>query len=204
MNNIEKIDISSVHTVWLTSDKTKHRHAFVEDALSKLNFSNVTKISGRICNPYTIGIAETHLQALSLYKDYLLVLEDDIQLNPNYKGYTTFDIDKDTDALYLGTSTFGRIQGNSHAGACIAISNGTYLKPINMLSMHAILYTSSRYVQHTIKELSSFISNPIGGIDDKIAQTMSFYNVNALRVPMFYQADGHSEQATLTPLVPIF
>jgi len=198
-----KIDIKHIPIFWLTSDKTIDRHASVEAMFTTIGASNYLKISGRICTPYTIGIAETHLEALSRVDPPFLILEDDARINLNYTGSTIFNIDN-IDALYLGTSTFGRVYGGSHNNTCISIVNGDYLKPINMLGMHAILYTSKKYVRHTTDILSNFIENPKGGIDDKIAETMCFFNIAALRTPMFYQDDGHSNSVTLTPLTPIF
>lgn len=198
-----QIDIKHIPIFWLTSDKTINRHSSMERMLSILGCSNTTKISGRICTPYTIGIAETHLQAINKVDPPFLILEDDARLNLNYTGTTLFNIEN-IDALYLGTSTFGRVYGGSHNNTCISIVNGNYLKPVNMLGMHAILYASKKYVKHTTDILCNFIENPKGGIDDKIAETMCFFDIAALKTPMFYQDDGHSNSVTLTPLTPIF
>jgi hypothetical protein len=198
------VDIRNIPIFWLTSDKTLNRHAPMEHTLDSIGCYNAIKIVGRICTPHTIGIAESHLEAISRKSPPFLVLEDDARLNPSYTENTIFDIEENTDSLYLGTSTFGRMFGNSPNNSCISITNKQYLKPINMLGMHAIIYLTRKYIDHTTNLLTNFIKSPKGGIDDRIAETMSFFNVSSLRNPMFYQDDGHSNDATLTLLTPIF
>lgn len=165
-----------------------------------------TKIVGPISNPYTIGVSIGHLEALKLSKGSpVLVLEDDARITQEYFSdiYLSSNLLDSADALYLGTSIFGRINNTTVIGSTKV--NKTECKDIlkidNMLSMHAILYLSSRYIQHTMDLLLEFCNNPIGGVDDAIADSMKDYNVYALSSPIFYQNDGHSENATKTSLL---
>lgn len=181
---------------------------------STMGFSNVRKIVGETIIPYTIGIAKAHIEAIDYlrYMDTkngtpILILEDDVAFNSN----CTYDpknivIPEDFPALYLGTSNFGRLRGGSHNNTAIVIGDGNYVRPINMLGMHAVLYNNHHpnYYNRIIELLEVFIENPVGGIDDLIAENMIRYEILALRNPMFYQNDGHSEETTLKPLQPIF
>ena len=204
------IDLKRVATYWLTCEKTKHRWSRVEATLENLKFTNTHKVVGPVETPYTTGIAKTHMAVL---RDYIhedrdlpiLLLEDDIAINSsNSINLSEINIPSNCDALYLGTSTFGRFKGGSHNGYAIAIDAGNYLKPINMLGIHAVLYLKVKYAAHVYDTLERFIQNPIGGCEDKIAETMVYHNILAVKTPVFYQDDGHSYTATLTPVVPIF
>jgi hypothetical protein len=110
-----------------------------------------------------------------------------------------FEIPDDADALYLGVSIYGRLEGMTIPYGVVATttSNPAVNSVYNMLSMHSIIYLSERYRDHIKNLLVKHIDRPAGGVDDPIAETMSEYNVYAVTDPIFYQADGHSEQATM-------
>lgn len=206
---MQKLNISNLPTYWLTCEKTKTRWPKIEHLLNTLSILDSTKIDKGITVPYTIGIAKNHIEALTLGKKKnrpFLVIEDDVALNPNCTD-RVISI-PECDALYIGTSIFGRIRGTTQIGGCVVCNDGDYFKPINMLGMHAIIYNSHKYIDHTIKILEDFIdSKPIVhpdiGCDNPIAEQLWKFNIKVQKVPMFYQNDGHTERASLTPLIPI-
>jgi hypothetical protein len=189
------INLKSIPLLWTTCDKSKNRHGPMNSMLSNLGLSG-EMINGPITNPYPIGVAIGYLQALSKYQAPFLILEDDSTL---IKEITleNLQIPEDSDAVYLGTSLYGRIKNKTvFQGVIAAKKDETYIRIFNMLSLHAIVYTSQKYVEHTKLVLNSFIKNPIGGCDDPIADLMWKHNVYALKNPIFYQKDGRSDEAT--------
>jgi len=195
-----KIRIKDLDVAYLTSEKYPERDAATRLLLdsSKLSFK---RYDGGITKPYTVGVAKGHLQALESLSLPCLLLEDDIKvLNGSSVNIDQeFEIPDDADALYLGVSIYGRLEGMTIPYGVVATttSNPAVNSVYNMLSMHAIIYLSERYRDHIKNLLVKHIDRPAGGVDDPIAETMSEYNVYAVTDPIFYQADGHSEQATM-------
>jgi hypothetical protein len=196
------IDLTKIPIYWNTIEKNIDRHKKMQSMFKQMGVSNTTQLNGEIIKPYTIGIARSHIKSLSNSLP-VLVLEDDCQLVKDFTS--TIQVPDDADAVYLGTSLYGMIQGRTTFGGAISsIYNDDYLRVYNMLGIHAVLYLTESYRSHIINTLNNFTENPIGGCDDPIAMTMKNYKIYALRNPMFYQNDGHSENATKTPLNPLF
>ena len=131
-----------------------------------------------------------------------LLLEDDIKVlnGSSIDINQEFEVPDDADALYVAVSFYGRLEGMTIPYGVVATttSNPAVNSVYNMLGMHAVVYLSERYRDHIKSLLSKHIEYPIGGVDDPIAEAMSEYNVYAVTDPIFYQADGHSERATMS------
>lgn len=197
------IDLSSLNSFWLTCNKSKSRWNDMETMMERLNIKT-TKLNGEITNPYTIGVALNHRDALMKSgSSPVIILEDDARTTPNYTA--TVEVPDDADAFYLGTSFYGRLQNQTipHGAICATHDKST-VKLINMLSLHAVIYFTDRYKKFVINILDEFIKEPYGGMDDILATKLHYFNVYAPKSPLFYQVDGHSEIATGTPLVPLF
>jgi len=197
------LNLSSINSYWLTCQKSQSRWIEMHDTLKKANITSVM-LDGEITTPYTIGVAKNHRDALLKSEDKpVIILEDDARLTSNI--ITEISIPENTDAVYLGTSLYGRILNQTILKGVIAAShNDNLLKLINMLSLHAVIYISQKYKLFVINILNDFIKNPQGGMDDLLGTKLHYFNVYALRKPLFYQKDGHSEFATNTPITPLF
>jgi len=198
-----KLLLKNIKTYWLTCDKAKNRWPSMELMLNTLGI-NGEKINGEITSPYTIGIAKNHRDALIKSGDSIVhILEDDATLTNSPLEF--LEAPDDCDAIYLGTSLFGRIRKGTVYSAVISEKyNDQLLRIYNMLSLHSVIYTTKKYKDKVIEIIDKFIQNPIGGMDDPIADIMYKYKVYCLQSPMFYQNDGHSEVATLGKISPIF
>jgi len=205
---MEETTINKLNIGYMTSSKFPERDSRTHDMLSnaKLQFS---RYDGGVTTPYTIGVAKGHLAALKDQYLPCLLLEDDVRVVPDSHGLPRdldpefpFHVPEGADAIYLGTSLYGRLHSRSVYQGVIATETNTndLLSVYNMLSMHAIVYLTQRYKDHTIELLKSHIASPSGGVDDPIADAMGKFNVYALRTPYLYQHDGHSDVATTTPL----
>jgi hypothetical protein len=160
------------------------------------------------------GNTKSTLKALELaltYKQPVIIFEDDANYTEYYNNIV--EIPNDTDAVWLGTSMYGLVKGWEH----MSIRDGIYLttptkvdeyknfyKVENMLSAHAVLYISERYITNMINYFKYCINQYIAP-DIIFAATMKDYNIYACKQPMFYQDDNaHNYKPTITSLVEIF
>lgn len=199
------INLTDLPVMWLTCDKTVvKREPGMLDAVKKLGVSNPQKIDCALTTPYHVGLAKGHIEALLKHSAPFLTMEDDARLiseNP----LNCFEVPDNTDALYLGTTTFGRWKGATSNGCVIASDfSPDYFRIYNMLSLHAIVYLSESYANHVVKLMRAYCQNPVGGCDDPVADTMHRYNVLCLKKPILFQDDGRANQCTQEPLTPTF
>ena len=123
-----------------------------------------------------------------------IVFEDDCVIK-NFQP--EIEIPDDADAVYLGVSSWGRM--NSHSGPFVQyqeVEDGL-LRVYNMLGAHAILYLNSDYIS-----LCSKISEQAFHIADHqdigFAEIQRYFNVYAFDDPMFYQTSSNGTNQPLT------
>lgn len=198
-----KLDLRILPTNWATIERNTERHIKMEDMFLRLDMNNTVKMNGPITNPYTIGIAQTHIIGMGTDLP-VLVLEDDCQEIVEHWN-PIVQVPEGTDALYLGSSWFGMLKGISTHGACISSSfDENYNQVYNMLGMHAVIYLTERYRDRVVELLTKFTANPVGGCDECVAMEMKKFKILAVKKPMFYQNDGHSDRETTKPLEAYF
>jgi hypothetical protein len=198
------INLLKTKSVLSTIEKNTDRHIRFKSIMDRLGFENWKQYNGEIIKPYSVGVAKTLKKALlDNLEEPFIFFEDDANVTEAFKFMV--EVPDGCQSLYLGTSVFGMIRGQSVMGGIICSNyNDEYVKPYNMLAFHSILFLDKEYKLEVIKLMDEFIKNPIGGSDELVASNMHKYNILAVRKPMFYQNDGHSEQATLQPLEPLF
>lgn len=200
-----KINLSKIPVMWTTCDKPTliERNNGIQKMFTSLGLS-AERVNGPITTPYTIGTAQGYLQMLKKYPAPFFSFEDDARACPGVIFNPELDVPDNADAVYLGTSIFGRIKKQSVPnGSICAEYDNQYLQVFNMLGFHSILYLNQDYVDACISYLEKWLENPVGGCDDPIAEKMHKHKVYCLRNPWFFQNDGHSDYATLTPITPI-
>ena len=122
-------------------------------------------VTGITCQPPSIGTLLAHLKVLRLphLKVPFVILEDDCQFTDAFRY--DFEVPEHTDALYLGVSLFGletpgEFSWGAFANAQYVTYNDDYLRVLNMLGRHAIVYLSERYHQSTIDGSFKALMNP--------------------------------------------
>lgn len=194
------INLDSIPIYWTTCDKSKDRWPLMDQMLDSLSVSG-EKIVGPITPHYAVGVALGYLEALKKCEPPFLVLEDDATLMQSLSSMGSIEVPDDADALYLGTTLSGRVKGVTLQRTVIAAHvDDKIMRVFNMLGFHAIVYTSKTYVQRCIEILENYLSNPVGGCDDPIAENMWRHNVYSLKSPMFYQKDGRNDAITKIPI----
>ena len=125
-----------------------------------------------------------------------ILLEDDcMPLN----FIDEIEIPDETDALYLGISSWGRMNG--HSGPCVqwecADQRTDLVRVWNILAAHAILYLNPDYVDlcKRIAYHGYLISDHH---DIGFADIQKYYEVYAFENPMFYQTSSNGTDQPLS------
>lgn len=198
------INLKNILTIFICpnhNDKYHLRKIHMDDLLHKLGFTNIIHYKSST-EKYPFCLNNATIDIFSKYKPPFLLLEDDIEYN--------FDsipdeliIPDNTDAFYLGLSKVGGHKYNNYddgESKFMKTTNDNILKIENMLSAHAILYITPKYIKNLRNLL---ITKPTFYNDVIMSQNQSKYNVYCYNYCYFYQAneyDGHEEATRFKPL----
>ena len=182
-----KINLSGVQTFYINMDKDVARNKDMIQLGKNLEIKNYTRISGtEIVGHPKAGCATSHLEILSTISEPTVILEDDCVIS---KGSMIIDVPDDADAVYLGLSNWGYLDSISKPGNFSYTSHNIFknvYKINGMLATHAILYISSEYTEMA-KRIAQWSANNDQHIDQGLALIQKYFNVYALKQPVFYQ-----------------
>ena len=195
-----RLDLREVPFYYINLDDAVERRERTESQLKELGIKSVTRVDAIRHSFGAAGTPRSMLKALELAHngEPFVLMEDDVavkRLDP------IVEIPEDADAFYLGISGWGRM--NSHSGPFVQwdrVDDNT-LQVYNMLSGHAIMYISDRYI-----DLAKRISHHAGyvienHVDIGFAEVQRWHNVYALDDPYFYQTSSDGNQrVTYLPL----
>lgn len=191
-----KLKLTDLPVVYINLDEQEDRKVTLEKNLKNLGFKNIIRVSGFKDPNANRGCAYSHALALEEVDAPFIVLEDDsVPLN----FIDEIEIPDETDALYLGISSWGRMNG--HSGPCVqweyADQRTDLVRVWNMLAAHAILYLNSEYVDlcKRIAYHGYLISDHH---DIGFADIQKYYDVYAFDNPMFYQTSSNGTDEPLT------
>jgi GR25 family glycosyltransferase involved in LPS biosynthesis len=185
--------LSEIKTYYINLDDDKDKRDNMESMLSSLGFSDYERFPGIKAEG---GCRKSHHKLLSSgVKPPFIVLEDDCALKTEV---TEMEIPDDIDMIYLGISAFGYYNGNISTVAYKEITNEVS-RVYNMLSTHAMLYLSDRYIKmiEYIADYCSYKTNQ--PFDKAIAEIAKYFEVYALNDPFFYQ-DTYNKPHTYNDL----
>ena len=122
-----------------------------------------------------------------LNDEYILILEDDVEMYKNLNSETDIEIPEDTDAFYLGFSTCGGSKViNLHDGPSLVKKiSDKHIRIYNMLSAHAIIYKSKKYKEKVIQELTNLKGYHCDVIMSRLHPN---YIIYGLHYTLFYQS----------------
>lgn len=182
-----KIDIRKIPTLYINMDKDKERNAEMIKLGQDVKFKNYNR-SKAVALPKMpkSGCAKSHYNIFKDMQEPTIILEDDCVLkNDSY----IIEIPDDTDALYLGLSGWGFLNSQSKLNNFEYERHEEYpnIYKINgMLATHAILYISSEYIEMA-KKIAKWSGDNDHHIDQGFALIQKYFNVYALKKPIFYQ-----------------
>jgi len=186
------IDITKIPAVYINLEKHKEKNDNMYNLLSSIGFETIERIEGVLDteNPVA-GCSKAHHKALSSFEAPFVLFEDDCVLFEK-NIVTGIEIPDNADALYLGISSWGRMNG--HNGFYLQYDEfeekSNLLRIYNMLGGHSIIYLTEDY-----RKMCEKVSYHAGYVikdyqDVGFAEIQKFFNVYSLNHPMFYQTSN--------------
>ena len=192
--NILKFNLLDIPVVFICPDhneKYRERKLYMFDFLQKLGFKDVTMFkSGAEKYPLCLAKATYDVLSSRLDDSPFLLLEDDIEATEWF--HTILEYPENTDAFYIGFSkcggskTIDRWEGSSQ----IEYITTRYIRILNMLSAHAIVYVSKQYKESVMNEMNKIIEdNIVASNDVPISRLHETFNILGYHYPLFFQSE---------------
>ena len=184
-----EIRLTGIPTYYINLNIDVERGQATESLLKSMGIHTIKRVPGFHHKNSVVVCALAHQNVLDTLKTQdnpFMLVEDDIHL-------THFDhilnIPDDADALYLGVSKMGAVNGKDKELLIVDKVEGyPHLYRIyNMLAAHAIVYINMDYVKELSEVTRSFIDRGLPA-DLGMAQQMANGKVYALDKPMFIQS----------------
>jgi hypothetical protein len=191
-----KLKLTDIPVVYINLDDQTERRENIEKSLNELGFKNIIRVSAFKDRIGKRGCAYSHAMALEEIEPPFIILEDDcVPLN----FVDEIEIPDDTDAVYLGISSWGRM--NSHSGPCVQYDEvenyDDLLRVYNMVGAHAILYINPDYID-LCKRIAYHGYLIADHHDIGFAEVQKYYDVYAFDSPMFYQTSSNGTDGKLS------
>ena len=200
------LDLREIPVVYINLDRDTEKKERIEKSLTELGFKTIIRSPG-VLHPTgnRAGCSKAqHLALQKLPEPPFIILEDDatpLHFNP------IIEVPDAADAVYLGVSSWGRMNG--HSGPYVQYEEYVdcdLLRVYNMLGTHAILYINPEYASVCTKIAAhQYITE--GYIDVGFTDVMKYYNVYGFNHPPFYgfsSKDGTSHNMTSYPTSECF
>lgn len=189
------LDLRKIPAIYINLDKDTEKNERMVKMLDECGFETVIRVEAySFPDRHLAGCSLSHHVALNEIDPPFIVFEDDC-VTKNFKP--EIEVPDDADAVYLGISSWGRM--NSHSGPFVQYEklNNGLVRVYNMLGAHAILYLSQEY-----SSLCSKIAKNGHDISDHqdigFAEVQRYYNVYAFDDPFFYQTSSNGTDQPLS------
>ena len=188
------LDLREIPAVYINLLQDTGRNREMKKLLKKCGFKTTLRIDAEYTPNSLAGCSLSHHNALHEVDPPFIVFEDDCVIK-NFKP--EIEIPDDADAVYLGVSSWGRM--NSHSGPCVQSENiGLGMVRIyNMLSAHSVLYLDEEYISLCSK-IAHQSFDTAQHQDIGFAEIQRYYNVYAFDEPLFYQTSSNGTDQPLT------
>lgn len=184
-----KINLLSLRVYYINLHKDKKKNIKTLRLLESLGFKNVTRCPGFLTGNYISGSGDAYQNVLLSRYDKgepFILFEDDVEVT--HLDHI-IDIPDDADAVYLGVSKMGIVDGRDEENLLVNKVPGynNLYKINNMLATHAILYLNMEYVKSASDAAQRYLDRGLPH-DLGIAENMKDWNVYAFDRPMFIQS----------------
>ena len=193
------LDLRDIPVLYINMDKDVEKRERIENHIDRLGFKTKIRVPGVAHRDGPLaGCALAQYNALYEVDPPFIILEDDatpFDYNP------IISIPDDADALYLGISSWGRM--NSHSGPFVQWEyyfkevDINLLRVYNMLSTHAILYLNLEYIS-VCKKIAYHHHEINEHVDIGFTDIQKYYNVYAFNQPLFYQTSSNGTDQKLS------
>tara|TARA_Y100000004_G_scaffold122949_1_gene138231 strand:- start:3111 stop:3788 length:678 start_codon:yes stop_codon:yes gene_type:complete len=203
---MRRYDLREIPFYYINLDDAVERNENMKRILNELGIKNVRRISATRHNIGQAGTARSMLEAIETAINPVVsplgapfvVLEDDIEVK---RWDPIIEVPENADALYLGISGWGRMNGHSGPFVQSDSIGGGLLQVYNMLGGHAIMYFRDRYID-LVRRVCLHAGYDIEDHPDiGFAEIQRWHNVYAFDDPYFYQtSSGGNQRVTYIPL----
>lgn len=187
------LDLREVPFYYINLEDAVERKRKVESDLQSLGIKNITRVDAIRHSNGAAGTPRSMLKALEIAHngEPFVLVEDDISVK---RWDPIIEIPDDADAFYLGISGWGRM--NSHSGPFVQWEkvSDDILRVYNMLSGHAIVYISDRYIDLVKRICYNAGYNIEDHVDIGFAEVQRWHNIYAFDDPYFYQTSSGGNQ----------
>lgn len=180
-----KIDLRDIPVYYINLARDVKKNSHMISMLNDCGFKKVIRVEGVLVPENSVaGTSSAHYLAIKQSNTPCIILEDDCILGD---FQPIINVPKDADAIYLGISSWGRMNGFSGPFVNFENISDNLLRVYNMLGGHAIMYIEANY-----KELCQRIAYHAGHIiknhmDIGFAEIQRWHNVYAFDTPFFAQ-----------------
>ena len=189
------LDLREITAVYINLQQDVERKNSIVDVLDECGFENIIRVDGEYTPDRPLaGCSYSHYKALNEVAPPFIIFEDDCKVK-NFR--TIIDVPDDSDAVYLGISSWGRM--NSHSGPCVQSESIGFgmVRIYNMLSAHAILYIDKEFIS-MCSRVAYQSYETAEHQDIGFAEMQRYFNVYAFNEPMFYQTSSNGTDEPLT------
>lgn len=188
-----KLDLRDIPVYYINMKEDVVKRERMEKLGKLCGFKSFNRVEGTRL-PIPAGCAASHLSIMKDKKPPFIILEDDCIIK---SFIPEINVPEDADALYLGISSWGRLDSQSGEYVLTSLVNQGFLRVYNMLSTHAMLFLSERYVS-TCEAIADYSMNLPAHLDVGYAEVHKFYNIYAFDDPMFFQTSSEGTDNPLT------
>lgn len=181
-----KLNLTELPVLYINLDRDIEKRLRLQNYLKGIGLKNVIRIPGKEASNGKAGCAAAHAEALRHIEPPFILLEDDcIPLFFRKE----IEIPDDADALYLGVSSWGRM--NSHSGPFNQYEqiDKNLLRVYNMVGAHAIVYLTKEYTS-LCKRIADHGYKIQDHHDIGFAEVQKYFNVYSVDAPMFFQTSS--------------
>ena len=141
---MNSLDLRKIPVLYINLEKHVEKNQNMQKILGECGFENIQRVEGvaRPDKPIA-GCSAAHLKGLQELEPPFILFEDDCEIK-NFRPI--IEVPDDADAVYLGISSWGRMNGHSGPNVQYEKVEGDLYRIYNMLSGHAILYLNKEYV----------------------------------------------------------
>ena len=189
------LDLREIPAVYINLDQDVEKNESMKSMLDQCGFKHIIRVEGKYTPDRPLaGCSMSHYNALSEVDPPFIVFEDDCKIKT---FCSTIEIPDDSDAVYLGISSWGRM--NSHSGPFVQSENIGFgmVRIYNMLSAHSVLYLDEEYTS-LCRRISYNSYETAQHQDIGFAEIQRYYNVYAFNDPLFYQTSSRGTDQPLT------
>ena len=188
------LDLKTVSAVYINLKEDVKKDFAMKALILDCGFKNTIRVEAEYTPNSLAGCSLSHYNALNEIDPPFIIFEDDCVVK-NFNS--NIEIPDDADAVYLGVSSWGRM--NAHSGPFVQYEkvDEKLVRVYNMLGAHAILYLNQEYVSMC----SRIAQNGYDIADHQdigFAEIQRYFNVYAFNDPLFYQTSSNGTNEPLT------